>query len=531
MVHRHVTTSWGPNHGSHVYPCLNLKGFLECFIIIKSGLKDLDYLYLVICMRTRSSMATKHVLRLHLKLFFPLIGLLWLIIGITITYFVTHERERLKENLENRLLNVNSTVIEAYEQGAELQNTVDFIKLFTGRTALAPLRITVYSDNGDMIADNNESTIHVFDADGNMKPELQDLWDDTDRIYVHDVAMEKDKVMVCSKTSPDGRIHSFAALPYNEKVLEFFGTDPMVWVVVFLLGVFSTVLVYLGTKAVCHNVYALRDFADAISSNLLPDNVDSYKFSKDELGDVSRKLLTLYRDKLHAEQEKIHHERQISMNISHELNTPISIIKGYLDTMMSDPDMTAEIRNRFLVNARQGADRLINLIKEVNTVMRLQETGNTLECEAISINDIAGQLDEYINKDNIANGMKFSSDIPDNCIVMGHQSLLMNAMLNLTYNAARHSEGSRITLKWVREENRCQVFSFSDNGTGVGKEHIERLFDMFYRVDSGRSRKKGGSGLGLPLVRRIIEAMGGNITAQNMPAGGLGFIFSLPKVS
>lgn len=475
-------------------------------------------------------MAAGQVSRLHLKLFLPLIGLLWLIIGITITYFVTHERHRLKENLENRLLNVNSTVVEAYEQGADLQNMVDFIKLFTGRTTLDPLRITVYGDNGNMIADNKETTIDIFGADGKLLPEFLGMWDNAGGIYVHDMVLDKGRFMVCSKTSPDGRVHSFAALPYNETVLEFLGTDPMIWVVVLILGIFSSILVYMGTKRVCRNVYVMRDFADAISSNQLPDDMESWRFPKDELGEVSRKLLMLYREKLHAEQEKTHHERLIGMNISHELNTPLSIIKGYLDTVISDPRMSEELRMRFLINAQQSTDRLIRLIGEVNTVMRLQETGKKLECQVIRMKNIAEQLAEYVNKGNIAGSMGFDYNIPDDCMAMGHQSLLMNALLNLTYNAARHSGGSRITFNWLRQEKGCEVFSFADNGVGVGEEHLERLFDMFYRVDSGRSRKKGGFGLGLPLVRRIIVAMGGTVNARNKSAGGLEFVFSLPKV-
>jgi len=84
-------------------------------------------------------------------------------------------------------------------------------------------------------------------------------------------------------------------------------------------------------------------------------------------------------------------------------------------------------------------------------------------------------------------------------------------------------------LNRLREENGFEVFSFSDNGIGVTEEHLERLFDMFYRVDKGRTRKKGGSGLGLPLVNKIITAMGGTIYAKNADAGGLEFIFTLPK--
>lgn len=474
-------------------------------------------------------MTSRRVLRLHWRLFIPLVGLLWLIIGIAFTYFVIHEKQRLKETLENRLLNVNSTVIEAYERGADLQATADFIKLYTGQTTLDPLRLTVYDNDGVMVADNIETTIQVFDKNGEPLPEFQSLWDNTGSVHVHDMALGNNKFMVCSKTSSDGRIHSFAALPYSEEVTRFFGTDPMIWFVVLGLGIFSSVLVYLSSKALCRNIYGLRDFADAIAANMLPDNVEAWNFSKDELGDVSRKLLLLYREKIHAEYEKSNHERQISMNISHELNTPISIIKGYLDTILSTPDMPDDVRNKFLMRAQQGTDRLIGLICDVNTLMRLHEKGGSLQCNPIRFNDIAAQLAEYVNHDNIINGMKFEHNIPDTCIVMGHGSLLMNAMLNLTYNAAKHSEGNRIALNWLREENGREVFSFADNGIGVGEEHLERLFDMFYRVDSGCSRKKGGSGLGLPLVSKIITAMGGSIKVQNVPTGGLEFIFSLPK--
>lgn len=471
----------------------------------------------------------RKVARLHWKLFFPLIGLLWLIIGITIIYFMVHERQRLKDNLETRLLNVNSTVIEAYEKGADLQSTVDFIKLYTSSTTFDPLRITVYGDNGDMVADNIETTIHLFDENGNLIPEFKSLWDNTSNVSVHDMALEESKFMVCSKTSSDGQIHSFAALPYNEEVLRFLDTDPMIWVVVFGLGILSSALVYLCSRAICRNVYALHDFAEAISSNQLPDNVDTWDFSKDELGDVSRKLLLLYQQKLHAEYEKTYHERQIGMNISHELNTPISIIKGYLDTILTNPDMSDELKNKFIVRAQQSTERLIRLIKDVNMVMRLRESGNELECKTLRFHDIAEKLSEYINQDDIAEGIKFDYDVPNNCMVTVHEPLLMNAMLNLTYNAAKHSEGTRISLNWLREENGLEVFSFSDNGVGVAEEHLDRLFDMFYRVDNGRSRKKGGSGLGLPLVNRIITAMGGSIFAKNADTGGLEFIFTLPK--
>ena len=330
----------------------------------------------------------KYILRLHWKLFFPLIGLLWLIIGITIGYFVTHERQRQKENLENRLLNVNNTVVDAYERGVDLQKTVDFIKLFTDKTTLAPLRITVYDNNGKMIADNPAETIRLYDDKGHPDQRLLKLLDSNGNATIQDMVYNNNKSMVSSKMSKDGKIYSFAALPYKGEVIDFLSIDPMVWLVVIGLGILSSIVAYLGVRAVCQNVYSLRDYANAIASDQLPDNIDSLNFSKDELGDVSRNLLTLYRDKLHAEQEKIHHERQIGMNISHELNTPVGIIKGYLDTVLNDDNMPDEIRTKFLVRAKHNVDRLANLASDMSMVMRLQENEKGIKTSAINFHQL-----------------------------------------------------------------------------------------------------------------------------------------------
>lgn len=458
-------------------------------------------------------MADKHILRLQWKLFFPLVGLLWLIIGIAIVYFVSHEQQRQKENLENRLLNVNNTVVDAYLRGVDLQKTVDFIRLFTDNTTLAPLSITVYDNSGNLLADNPELTIPFSDSNG--------------RQEVTDVVRDGKKSMLSLKKSPDGKINVLAALPYENEVLDFLSIDPMVWTMMIIFGLVSSVLAYLGVMTVCRNVYTLRDFARAVASDSIPDDTRSWRFSKDELGDVSRNLLALYRDKIHAEKEKMHHERQIGMNISHELNTPVSIVKGYIDTLIESPDISEDVRLRFLMRAKQNADRLMSLVNDVSMVMRLQE-GTKIEAGDIDFHRFAALLADDVVHGHIAGDMIFTVDIPDGCRVRGHESLLTNAMLNLIYNAVKHSGGTEMSLRWVGCVHGMHFFTFADNGRGVDEKHLGRLFDLFYRVDPGRSRKSGGAGLGLSLVNRIIKAMGGSIEVENADSGGLKFTFSLP---
>lgn len=433
----------------------------------------------------------------------------------------------MKYNLENRLVNVNNTVIEAYENGNDLQKTVDFIHLFTGNTTLDPLRITVYDNKGVMIADNPEATILVYDAAGNMLPEFKRFGGGGANASVSDLSIDGNKLMVSTKRSADGLVSSFAALPYKGEVIDFLSIDPMVWIVVIILGILSSALAYWGVRVVCKNVYALRNLAQAISTDQLPDDADTWEFSDDELGDVSRKLLTLYRDKIHAEREKMHHERQIGMNVSHELNTPVGIIKGYLDTVLADDNMPDALKRKFLVRAQQNTDRLANLVSDVSMVMRLQE-GGAIDYGIINFRDMTAQIAEDIAQGHIADNMTFICDIPEDCLIKGHESLLTNALFNLIYNAAQYSGGTRISLLWKGENDGMHRFEFADNGCGVDDEHLDRLFDLFYRVDTGRARKNGGAGLGLPLVHRIITAMGGDITVENAPGGGLGFTFTLP---
>ncbi|MBO4941967.1 MAG: hypothetical protein J6C95_00880 [Muribaculaceae bacterium] len=474
-------------------------------------------------------MKTEHFMRLHWRLFTPLVALLWVIIGTCILYFVNHEKDRLKESLENRLLNVNNTVIDAYEQGADLQSTVDFIKLFTDNTTLEPLRITVYDNSGNMVADNPATTISLYSSNGAIDPIMLGLWNGIDNTTVHNMSYNGGKSMICSKISRDMQIHSFAALPYEEEVTDFLSVEPTVWILVIILGIILSVTAYLGVRAICRNVYALRDLAKAISEDRLPENVSPRQFSNDELGNVSRDLVALYRDKIHAEQEKIHNEHQIAMSVSHELNTPVGIIKGYLDTILSDDNMPDDIRKRFLERARQNTDRLAELVKDMNMVMRLQENGENITCSPIDFKAMTAHIADDIKLGHIADGMTFEYNIPDDCRLLAHEPLLTNAMLNLIYNAARHSGGSKIVLSWVGRENGRHIFTFSDNGKGVKPEHLPRLFNLFYRIDQGRTRKDGGSGLGLPLVKRIINAFGGDIKVENGPDGGLSFTFSIPS--
>lgn len=446
------------------------------------------------------------------------------------TYSVIHEKRRQQDNLENRLLNVNYTVIDAYEHGVDLQKTVNFIKLFTDQTTLAPLRLTVYDRQGVMLADNPEPTIVLSNDDNSPIKELEELEDSMRYTAVRNMMIGDEMYMVNIMASNDGMVRSFAALPYNGVVLAFLSADPMEWIVVLILGVLSSIIAYIGLKTVCRDVYNLRDFARAISTDNIPE-IDSLNFSKDELGEVSQNLLTLYRDKIRAIKEKVRHEHQVSMNVNHELKTPVGIIKGYLDTVLDNESMPEDMKHKFLERARHNADRLVLLINYLTEITQLEDRAMDIERVKLNFNDVIEQLIHDIKVGRVTENMEFSYNVPKDCSVVSNESLIVNALLNLTHNAVRHSCGTKISLNWIEEKDGMQYFSFADNGIGVSKKHLPRLFDLFYRVDKGRSRKNGGNGLGLPIVRKTFTALDGDISVRNVETGGLEFIFSLPAAT
>lgn len=151
-----------------------------------------------------------------------------------------------------------------------------------------------------------------------------------------------------------------------------------------------------------------------------------------------------------------------------------------------------------------------------------KETVNLSKIVENILNEVALGLEEkhvtVINK------------IPANLAVTGNSSLLYSIFRNLTDNAIAYAGTDiKITISCFREDEKYYYFSFSDTGVGVPEEHLNRLFERFYRVDKGRSRKLGGTGLGLAIVKNAVLFHGGTIFAKNVPDGGLEFVFTLLK--
>ena len=230
------------------------------------------------------------------------------------------------------------------------------------------------------------------------------------------------------------------------------------------------------------------------------------------------------------EEEQIRLKRQLTQNIAHELKTPVSSIQGYLETIISTENLPHDKMEIFLERCYAQSTRLTRLLRDISVLTRMDEAANMIDMEKVDIsllvanivNEVALELEE--KHITVVNSLKSKIQL------RGNYSLLYSIFRNLMDNAIAYAGTNiRINISCFREDENFYYFSFADTGVGVAPEHLNRLFERFYRVDKGRSRKLGGTGLGLAIVKNAVLIHGGTISAKNSPGGGLEFVFTLAK--
>lgn len=229
------------------------------------------------------------------------------------------------------------------------------------------------------------------------------------------------------------------------------------------------------------------------------------------------------------EEQRNHLRRQLTNNIAHELKTPVASIRGYLETLIENPDVPEETRTRFIERSHAQACRLTSLLQDISTLNQIDYAPDALAMEPVNIADMVDDIRKETALALEKRKMKFVNWLPRQLVICGNPSLLYGIFRNLTDNAINYAgKGTTITLTAEQQTNGW-MFHFSDNGVGVAKEHLPRLFERFYRVDKGRSRKMGGTGLGLAIVKNAVVLHGGSISAVLPPSGGLCFDFTLKQ--
>ena len=223
-------------------------------------------------------------------------------------------------------------------------------------------------------------------------------------------------------------------------------------------------------------------------------------------------------------------KQQMSNNITHELRTPVSSIRGYLETIMECAGLNEQRKDDFLRKAHAQAVRLTDLIRDVALITKAEEAPEALPLETIDVSRMVEDIADELRGGMEQAGMEFQQLIQPGTTLTGNYSLVYAIFRNLMENSIRYAgQGTKMCAELYNEDKDFLYFSFRDTGCGVPEEHLPRLFERFYRVTEGRTRDCGGTGLGLSIVRNAVLCHSGEISVRNRKEGGLEILFCLKK--
>ncbi|MDH6353885.1 two-component system phosphate regulon sensor histidine kinase PhoR [Dysgonomonas sp. PH5-45] len=221
-------------------------------------------------------------------------------------------------------------------------------------------------------------------------------------------------------------------------------------------------------------------------------------------------------------------KQEMTSNIAHELRTPVTSIRGFLEIAL-EQSVDAEAARNFLTKAHEQTIVLSELIQDMSLITKIEEAPSTFKQEDIHLEELLHSLKEDLNELLSEKNIDFQWSNMANVIVRGNRNLLYSIFRNLTDNAIRYAgRDITITVNKYNEDKDFYHFSYSDTGIGIDDErHLNRIFERFYRVNEGRTRDTGGSGLGLSIVKNAVLFHKGTIIVKNRAGGGLEFLFKL----
>ena len=239
------------------------------------------------------------------------------------------------------------------------------------------------------------------------------------------------------------------------------------------------------------------------------------------------------RSEINILKDQENYRREFLGNISHELKTPLFTIQGYILTLVDGGALKdKKVRETYLRRAAKGVDRIISIVKDLDLITQFESGIKTVDRSEFNIFDLVYNVFDLLEFESEKNNISLKLENKNNSLIYvnADQERILQVLTNLIVNSIKYGSDNGYTKVIVEDFNKEKVIvRIIDNGEGIEEEHIPRLFERFYRIDKNRSRKKGGSGLGLSIVKHIIEAHNEQIFVKSEIGEGTEFSFTLSK--
>lgn len=330
----------------------------------------------------------------------------------------------------------------------------------------------------------------------------------------------------------------------NETALDFLNTKNEDVIGVSILRLLNIEKDYTLRDLLENQKELLLDFSQQLNHELIL-RVD-FSLIQRETGFISGLVAVLHDV---TEQQKDERERrEFVSNVSHELRTPLTSMRSYIEALSDGAWQDPEIAPQFLKVTQDETDRMIRMINDLLSLSRMDSGTSKIELEYVNLNEffnyILDRFDMMLKTDNEQAGKDNNQSLPAHAThkqysirreitkrdlwVEIDQDKFMQVIDNIMNNAIKYSPDGGVISARLLETHNHVILSISDQGLGIPRQDINKVFNRFYRVDKARSRQQGGTGLGLAISKEVIEALGGRIWVDSQEGKGSTFYISLP---
>lgn len=250
----------------------------------------------------------------------------------------------------------------------------------------------------------------------------------------------------------------------------------------------------------------------------------------DEVRDDVEEWMKNKNEQIELLQKNEAYRKEFLQNLAHEFKTPIFAIQGYVETLLGGAMEEEETRKKFLENTSKNAERLVMLINDLDEITKLESGEQLLYKQNFIIQDQIREVYDSLaiktQQKKITTSIKKGCETP--VVVFADKEKIRQVLINLIENATKYGKQNGMIISSVYiTDDRHVLVEVSDDGIGIDKDHLPRIFERFYRTDAARSRDKGGTGLGLAICKHIIEAHGQSIHVRSTPDVGTTIGFTL----
>lgn len=480
------------------------------------------------------------------NLFLSVIAIFLLFALCFAVYQYNREREYKVDIMQSKLQVNNYEILSSLGDSVLSRGK---LKHFVDTHNLKGLRVTIFDAKGNVIADTRYSDTDITENHADRKEIRQALSAGSgfdvkrESKVISDTYFYSATKFALSGDEKPRELIIRSAMPYSESMTVHLNTDYTYLYFTIILTIILGAVLYSNTKRVSRHIGYLRQFAMKAERGEALDTKLEQRVPDDELSDISHTIIKLYWKLRHSEEDKIRIKRQLTQNAAHELKTPAASIQGYLETIINTPDLSEEKRQHFLERCYVQSERMCRLLQDMSTLTKLDEfTDEASAKKQIGEVDVKAVIDSVLDDTALQLQSKHITptlNLPDEIKILGDYSLIYSIFRNLIDNTIAYATGAtRISILCAesegegqgadgRDEVKAYDFTISDNGCGVAPEHLAHLFERFYRIDKGRARKMGGTGLGMAIVKNAVAVHGGTAVAEMTPGGGLTVKFSL----